>query len=308
MEAVEDRYDADAERASARAWLHRWRGHHVAPVEQLVALKAGATVSVVIPALDEQTTVAGVVGPVRELVEQGLVDELIVVDGGSSDDTRRVAEDAGARIVDLPAGAGGGKGGALRVGLAASSGDLLVFLDADVSPSYAQTVTSLLSPLLQQREVSFVKAAFDRPLVLDGVSHPGSGGRVTELMARPLLNAWWPALSGFVQPLSGELAVRRDLLAQVGFADGYAVEIAMLVDVLDLLGLEGMAQVDIGERIHRHHPDADLGRMASAVLLAAVSRRPDFPMPNPHLLQLRRLGEGWREVESTTDIGEVRRP
>jgi glucosyl-3-phosphoglycerate synthase len=165
-----------------------------------------------------------------------------------------------------------GKGGALWWAQQQSSGDLLVFLDADVLPSRAETVTRLLTPLLLEPGVQFVKAAFDRPLTVDGVLQHGSGGRVTELLARPLLNAWWPSLAGFVQPLAGELAARRDLLARLPFATGYGLEIAMLVDVLALVGLDAMAQADIGERHHRHHSDAALGRMSAQVLAAALDR------------------------------------
>jgi glucosyl-3-phosphoglycerate synthase len=170
-------------------------------------------------------------------------------------------------------------------------GDLLVFLDADVLPSRAATAARLLTPLLLDPSVAFVKAAFDRPLTVDGVLQHGSGGRVTELLARPLINAWWPALAGFVQPLSGELAARRDLLSRLPFATGYGLELAMLVDVLDLVGLDAMAQVDIGERHHRHHSDAALGRMSAEVLAAALDR---LGLPQgDRLLQFSRSADGF---------------
>jgi glucosyl-3-phosphoglycerate synthase len=257
-------------------WQHRsvWPA---LPVAELVGLKRGRTVSVAVPALNEASTVAGVVRPlVDELVAVGLVDEVLVIDARSTDGTAEVATSAGARVVTVPEHERGfaltGKGGALWWGQQQAIGDLLVFLDADVVPSRAASATALLTPLLLEPEVRFVKAAFDRPLTVDGVLHHGSGGRVTEMLARPILNAWWPALAGFVQPLSGELAATRELLSQLHFATGYALEIAMLVDVLELAGLDAMAQADIGERQHRHQSDAALSRMAAEVLAAALDR------------------------------------
>ena len=245
------------------------------PLDELVALKADRSISVLVPALNEAATVAGVITPlVHEL--SALVDEVVVVAGGSTDRTPELAAAAGARVLRLPALAHGhaprGKGGALWWAQQHVAGDLIVFLDADVLPSRAATATRLLTPLLLEPGVQFVKAAFDRPLTVDGVLQHGSGGRVTELLARPLLNAWWPPLAGFVQPLSGELAVRRELLARLPFATGYGLEIGMLIDVLNLIGLEAMAQSDIGERRHRHHSDAALGRMSAEVLATALDR------------------------------------
>jgi glucosyl-3-phosphoglycerate synthase len=211
---------------------------------------------------------------VDELVPAGLVDEVLVVDGRSTDGTAELAEAAGARVLALPEDpALSGKGGALWWAQQQATGDLLVFLDADVAPSRAETAVALLTPLLMTPAVQFVKAAFDRPLTVDGVLHHGSGGRVTELLARPLLNAWWPELAGFVQPLSGELAATRCLLQRLPFATGYGLEIGMLIDVFELIGIDAMAQADIGERRHRHHSDAALGRMSAQVLAAALRRR-----------------------------------
>jgi glucosyl-3-phosphoglycerate synthase len=285
-------------------WWQRRSVWPAVPVSSLVAAKRGRTVSVVIPALQEAETVAGVVGPLHdELVPAGLVDEVVVVDGGSTDGTAGIAERAGARVLHLPEECHGyhprGKGGALWWAQQHAEGDVLVFLDADVVPSRAQTAVALLTPLLLDEGVQFVKAAFDRPLTVDGVLHRGSGGRVTEMLARPLLNAWWPELSGFVQPLAGELAATRALLAEVPCATGYALEIAMLVDVLRLVGIEAMAQADIGERQHRHQSDEALGRLAGEILAAAIDRRGAGPRADT-LLQFRRDGAGFAAV--TTDV------
>lgn len=259
------------------SWWRRRASWPTLPLADLAARKGDLTVSVLVPALNEAATVQGVIGPlVDDLVASALVDEVLVIDGGSVDDTAALAQNAGARVLRLPRTFSGhaltGKGGALWWGQQQADGDLLVFLDADVEPSRSATAAALLTPLLLEPKVQLVKAAFDRPLTVDGVLQHGSGGRVTEMLARPLLNAWWPQLAGFVQPLSGELAARRTLLQRLPFATGYGLEIAMLIDVLDLVGLDAMAQVDIGERHHRHHSDAALGRMSAEVLAAAMDR------------------------------------
>jgi glucosyl-3-phosphoglycerate synthase len=297
--------DADA----LTTWWQRRTSWPAVPVATLADRKGSRTVSVVIPALNEAATVAGVVGPlVDELVPPGLVDEVVVVDGGSTDGTAELAAAAGARVLHLPEECHGytprGKGGALWWAQQHATGDLLVFLDADVEPSRAQTAVALLTPLLLDDGVQFVKAAFDRPLTVDGILHRGSGGRVTEMLARPLLNAWWPELAGFVQPLSGELAATADLLARVPFATGYALEIAMLIDVLRLVGVEAMAQADIGERQHRHQSDEALGRMAAEVLAAALDRHAGGPHADL-LHQYRRAGAGFTAITSEVHVGSL---
>ncbi|MGB8651143.1 MAG: glucosyl-3-phosphoglycerate synthase [Mycobacteriales bacterium] len=290
-------------------WWRQRSTWPVLPVADLVARKGDRRVSVVVPALNEAATVAGVVSPlVQDLQPAGLVDEVLVVDGGSTDGTADLAAAAGARVLALPASAAGhhlrGKGGALWWAQQQALGDLLVFLDADVLPSRSETAVRLLTPLLVEPEVQFVKAAFDRPLTVDGVLHRGSGGRVTEMLARPLLNAWWPPLAGFVQPLAGELAATRELLFRLPFATGYALEIAMLVDVLALVGLDAMAQADIGERHHRHQSDAALGRMSAEVLAAALDRRP----PSSHgdrLVQFTRSESGFEPHLSRVEVASL---
>lgn len=288
------------------SWWRRRASWPTLPVADLVALKGDRTVSVLVPALNEQATVEGVLGPLlQDLVPAGLVDEVLLIDGGSSDETAPRAAAAGASVLHLPESFQGyplsGKGGALWWGQQQAHGDLLVFLDADVEPSRSATASALLTPLLVESRVQFVKAAFDRPLTVDGVLQHGSGGRVTEMLARPLLNAWWPALAGFVQPLSGELAVRRSLLERLPFATGYGLEIAMLIDVLDLVGLDAMGQVDIGERHHRHHSDAALGRMSAEVLAAAMNRR-GVPIAD-RLVQFSRGASGFDAATSQVHVG-----
>lgn len=249
------------------------------PAGELLTAKGNNSVSVVIPARDEECTVGSIVATVRqELVERvPLVDEILVVDSRSSDRTAEVAAAAGARVVSQDTVLGwlprrDGKGEALWKGLVASEGDLVVFIDADLHGFSSDFVTGLLGPLLTDPAVAYVKGFYYRPFdnqahtVLDG------GGRVTELVARPLLNMYWPGLAGFVQPLAGEYAGRRAVLEQVPFVTGYGVELGMLVDVLELVGLDAMAQVDLGCRRHTHQDNEALGRMAGQIMLTAFER------------------------------------
>lgn len=240
---------------------------------------ADVSVSVVVPARDEEATVGDVVASLRRLgmQEARLIDELLVVDGGSRDGTAEAASDAGARVLrqaEILPGAGDapGKGEALWKGLAATTGDLVVFVDADLTAVHRGLLTGLLGPLLHEPRIGFVKAAYDRPLQLGGTLHPDQGGRVTELMARPLIASFWPELGWLTQPLSGEYAGRRRLLERIPFVQGYGVELAMLVDLVDLAGGAVLAEVDLGRRTHDHQPLESLGRMATEILHVALAR------------------------------------
>ncbi|HEX5541431.1 MAG TPA: glucosyl-3-phosphoglycerate synthase [Micromonospora sp.] len=250
-----------------------WTAH------QLLAEKGDDKVSVVIPARDEETTVGAITATIRShLVEQiPLVDELIVVDSRSTDDTAAVAAAAGATVVSQDEMTRGlprleGKGDALWAGLAAAEGDVVVFVDADLREFRPHFVTGLLGPLLTDASVAFVKGFYHRPLVGSAGVEPEGGGRVTELVARPLLNLFWPELAGFIQPLAGEYAGRRATLERLPFVSGYGVETAMLIDLLELVGLDALAQVDLGERLHRHQDTEALGRMSAQIILTAWSR------------------------------------
>lgn len=265
---------------STLARVGDWFGLHTSsavdwPLDALLLAKGSTTVSVVLPARDEERTVGDIVEVIRrDLVEDiPLVDEIVVVDSRSTDATAERAADAGARVVrqdavlpDLPPLSG--KGEALWKGLAASTGEIVVFVDADLHNFGAHFVTGLIGPLLTEPEIQFVKGAYERPLA----GRRGEGGRVTELVARPLLNLFWPELAGFVQPLGGEYAARRTVLERVPFVTEYGVEFALLVDLRELVGLDAMAQVDLGAREHSHQSTAALGRMAGQILLTAWSR------------------------------------
>jgi glucosyl-3-phosphoglycerate synthase len=266
------------------AGLSRWFAARTSTGEDwdrraLARAKQGTTVSVVLPARDEAATVGHIVDRLRrDLVEAvPLVDEVVVIDSGSTDDTARIAGSAGARVFRqdqvLPeVGDRAGKGEALWKSLHVTTGDVVTFIDADLRDFDPQFAVGLLGPLLTDRSVDFVKGFYDRPLEDGAALLPAGGGRVTELVARPLLNLHWPRLAGFVQPLAGEYAARRSLLERIPFVSGYGVEIAMLVDILEEGGLMPMAQVDLGSRRHRNSSDAELGRMAAQVYLALFSR------------------------------------
>ncbi len=241
--------------------------------------RAGRSVSVCIPARDEASTVGSVV---RAVVQpflsghggNGLVDEVIVLDDGSGDDTAEQAADAGARVVPGPGGSGG-KGEAMGAALAAASGDVVVFLDADVANTTPAFVTSLLGPLLTTEHVALVKGFYTRPIH----GEPTGGGRVTELVARPVLELLFPELSWVRQPLAGETAAHRWVFEKLGFASGYGVELGLLIDVAQSLGADRLAQVDLGERIHRNRPLHELRPQAVDVLRAALERVPPSALP-----------------------------
>ncbi|MBB4910641.1 glucosyl-3-phosphoglycerate synthase [Actinophytocola algeriensis] len=262
------------------AWLRR-RTSSVRdwPLPTLVAAKGSTRISVVLPALDEQATVGTLVRVIRDqLVDRhGLVDELVVMDSGSTDDTAAVARAAGARVVHREEVLPGfdplpGKGEVLWRSVAATTGDIVVFVDSDLYDFDPAFVTGLVGPLLRDPKVQFVKAAYNRPLRTGGSTEPHGGGRVTEILVRPLINVFWPELAGFVQPLAGEYAVRRSVLERLPFSTGYGVELGLLVDALRAVGLDGLAQVDLVERKHRNSGIGRLGRMAGEIVQVALAR------------------------------------
>src|SRR4051794_27022439 len=250
-------------RPDARAWFrHRTTsapGLSAIDAEALLRAKrrGGHRVSVVLPARNEEATVGHLVAELHDhwVRSMPLVDELMVIDSDSTDATAVVARAAGADVVAttdvLPAhGTRTGKGEALWKSLAATTGDVVVFLDADLLGDVGHYVPALLTPLLLDPTVAFVKGCYTRPLAVEGAEQPVGGGRVTELTARPLLNALWPELAGVVQPLGGEYAGRRSVLEQVPFVSGYGVDVGLLIDLAQLCGLAALAQVDLGVRRH----------------------------------------------------------
>ncbi len=249
------------------------------PLARVAAAKSDATVAVVLPARDEEATVGEIVAAIRAELCGGptpLVDEVIVVDSASRDATASVAAESGARVVGLGDAVGHlaprpGKGEAMWRGVAATDADVVVFVDADLQSFDAAFVVALLGPLLADPDVQFVKAAYDRPPM--DPSLPGNGGgRVTELMARPWLSAFWPELSGVLQPLAGEYAARTALLRRLPFRCGYGVDLGLLLDTYRVAGLDAIAQVDLRRRWHRHSDLPSLGRMAAEVMHTALDR------------------------------------
>jgi glucosyl-3-phosphoglycerate synthase len=302
----------DVERwLKARSWSAADR-----PPARLLAAKralgARGTVSVVLAALNEEATVGAIVAAIRaELMAPGgagaaggdpgggaLVDELVVMDSGSTDRTAEVAAAAGARVVHrddvLPrVPAARGKGEVLWRSLLVTRGEIVCFVDADLKDFDTAFVSGIVGPLLTDPDVDLVKGVYDRPLDAGAGAGPGGqGGRVTELVARPLLNLHWPLLAGFVQPLGGEYAARRSLLERLPFPVGYGVELGLLVDALHTVGLDALAQVDVGVRRHRHQDDRALGRMAAAIYRTAQLRLARGHLVRPRLTQFERGADG----------------
>jgi glucosyl-3-phosphoglycerate synthase len=263
-------------------------------------------VSVCLPARDEAATIGPIVAAVRrDLIERnGLVDEIVVIDDGSHDDTARIAEAEGARVVaeaailpELPSGSG--KGNALWKSLYACRGDIICWLDADIRNFDSAFVSRLVQPLLDDPHVRFTKAYYHRPLH----GEPSGGGRVTELVARPLISHWFPSLREIIQPLSGEYAGRREILESLPFVEGWGVELGLLVDLTQRFGADVITQVDLGVREHRNRPVEDLGPQALAILLAAL-RRAGVGDVAPLAAELVRFDDEHQRVEVPVEVRE----
>jgi glucosyl-3-phosphoglycerate synthase len=255
--------------------MHLSFHHSQFPLASLVEAKRGRRVSVCLPAKDEAATIGRVVDVLRAtLVERfPLVDELVVVDDGSTDATAAVARAAGADVVTAGGvlseyGSDGGKGQAMWKAVHVTSGDVVAFCDADIVNFGPEFVMGTVGPLLTRDDVSFVKGYYHRPL--DG--RPGEGGRVTELVARPIISLLFPHLATLIQPLAGECAGRREVLERVPFVGGYGVDLGLLIDIAERFGNGAIAQCDLGERVHRNRPLSDLGPQAMAILQLALTR------------------------------------
>jgi nucleotide-binding universal stress UspA family protein len=272
---------------SVPARVDRWFGessfHHseFSDLKRLVELKVkqGKTISAVLPTLNEGATIGPIVRAARRALMEAvpLVDELIVIDSDSTDDTVAVAESEGARVVRhsevLPRyGSYRGKGEALWKSLFETTGDLIAWSDTDIQDWHPRFFYGTLGPLLTEPRIGYVKAYYQRPIVEGGLLKEGGGGRVTELVARPLINLFFPELSGYIQPLAGEYAGRREHLEQIPFFTGYAVEIGHLIDLSQRLGLNGFGQVDLDIRIHRNQELEGLSRMSFVILQAVIKR------------------------------------
>ena len=299
MTVLSDRVD---ELATYEVAEHRWLTDRSWSrpdwsIAELVAAKRGRTVSVVLPALNEEETGASVVETITPLLG-GLVDELIVLDSGSTDDTEIRAVAAGARVVsrevalpEVPPQPG--KGEVLWRSLAATTGDLIAFVDSDLIDPDPMFVPKLLGPLLTTEGVHLVKGS--------GKEDANGGGRVTELVARPLLASLRPELMCLYQPLGGEYAGTRELLTAVPFAPGYGVEIGLLIDTYDRLGLDAIAQVNLGVRTHRNRPLTELASMSRQVIGTLLSRC-GVPDSGVGLTQFFADGEDYTPRTSTVSL------
>jgi glucosyl-3-phosphoglycerate synthase len=296
---------------AAEEWAKARTFHHSLYPVARIASEREESVSVCLPARECAGTVGQIVDALARLREAGAIDEVVVVDAASEDGTARVAERAGARVVqegELMAELGSvlGKGDAMWRALPVLSGELVVFLDADSEDFSEHFATGLLGPLVCEPGVGFVKAFYRRPFEHGGISLPDGGGRVNHLMARPALALFYPALSAVRQPLAGEVAARREVLERIPFATGYGVEIAMLIDVWREIGLDGMAQVDLEVHRNRHQALPALSEMSETVL-AAILRR----LVSEGRLSMDGIGVRSRagSAGETEDVGEpVERP
>ena len=254
-----------------------------ADLEQLAARKQeqGLTISLALPALNEEQTIGKVIRSIQRALQQRvpLLDEIVLMDSTSSDRTRQIAEDLGVPVYIhqqvLPQyGPRDGKGEALWKSLYVTRGDVVLWIDTDIVNIHPRFVYGLLGPLLSRRDLMFVKGYYLRPVRVGRRMQAGGGGRVTELTARPLLNLFYPALSGLIQPLSGEFGGRRLALEQLPFSSGYGVETGLLIDLLEQFGLGAIGQVDLVERIHHNQPLTALSMMSFAII-QTVTRKLD---------------------------------
>jgi glucosyl-3-phosphoglycerate synthase len=265
--------------------VERWFERHTfydppPPVDQLISAKGTSSIAVCLPALDEERTVGDICSVITsDLVTAGLVERLVVIDSGSTDATSEVARRSGAEVFraselvpEAPAIASPGKGESLWKSLAVVDTDIIVWIDSDTRNFTSSFVTALIAPLLDNPELVFTKAFYDRPLHgSEGLLAMG-GARVTEIGVRPLINLFYPELAGFIQPLSGEYAGRREALLDISFGAGYDVDLLMLIELVERIGLPAMAQVDLGSRLHRNRDVPSLGRMSFEIVRTMLGR------------------------------------
>ncbi len=264
-------------------WLKKNTFHHSNfwDLKQLVEAKkkSGLSVSLCIPTLNEEKTIGKEIILFKSelMTRYPLLDEIAVVDSGSSDRTREVAAQFGADVYlasDILPEMGNkrGKGENLWKAIYQLKGDIIIYIDADIKNIRPWFVYGLLGPLLYRPEIQYVKAFYDRPLAFSQGIRPSGGGRVTEILVRPLFSLFFPELTVLVQPLSGEYAVRRKVLESIPFPIGYGVETSHILDVYSKWGLSAFAQTDLDQRVHRNQETRDLGKMAFGILQTFLSR------------------------------------
>lgn len=264
-------------------WIDKNTYHHSQfwELKRLVEAKEkqNLTISLCLPTLNEEKTIGKEIIIFKsELMKRyPLIDEIAVIDSGSEDDTLKVAKNYGADTYlasdILPhLEPKKGKGENLWKAIHQLKGDIIVYVDADISNIHPRFVYGLVAPLIYREEVKYVKAFYDRPLAFSGNVRASGGGRVTEILVRPLFSLFFPELTAIIQPLSGEYAVRREVLDQIAFPIGYGVETSHLIDVYHRYGLEAFAQTDLDKRVHENKPTQALGKMSFGILQTFVKR------------------------------------
>ncbi len=213
----------------------------------------------------------------KELYQEGLLDEVIVIDSGSTDSTLEIVKSIGFKIIRhknilKKYGTNQGKGEALWKSLHVLNGDIIAWCDSDIKNFHSKIIYGILGPLIMYDEILLVKAFYRRPLKIDGSYMKSEGGRVTEILVRPILNLFYPELSRILQPLAGEYAARREILEQIPFFTGYGVETGILIDVYEKFGLDKIGQVDVIRRIHKNQPLSALSKMAFGILQAVLEK------------------------------------
>ncbi|MFC1468013.1 glucosyl-3-phosphoglycerate synthase [Verrucomicrobiota bacterium] len=308
---------------SLKKWIDNNTFHHSQfwDLKKLVEEKErqGLKISLCLPTLNEENTIGKEIVIFKsELMDRyPLVDEIAVIDSGSSDKTREISEAFGADVYlsgdILPQyGEKKGKGENLWKAVYQLEGDIIVYVDADIRNIHPRFAYGLIGPLIYRPEVSYVKAFYDRPLAFSQGVRPSGGGRVTEILVRPLFSLFFPELTGLVQPLSGEYAVRREVLEDIAFPIGYGVETAHLLDVWEKWGMEAIAQTDLDQRVHRNQSTRALGKMAFGILRAFMKRAQEMDVVtckhemNAILRQFQAVDERFEQVEY--NIVEEERP
>lgn len=304
-------------------WLESNTFHHSRFWDLLRLIKRkeelGLTISLCIPTLNEEKTIGKEVVMFKSELQDRypLLDEIAVIDSGSMDRTMETASAFGADVYSaadiLPEqGFKRGKGENLWKAVYQLKGDIIVYVDADITNIHPRFVYGLVAPLIYRQEILYVKSFYDRPLALSGEIRPSGGGRVTEILVRPLFSLFFPELTAIIQPLSGEYAVRRSVLEEIPFPIGYGVETSHLIDVYSKHGLEAFGQTDLDRRVHRHQETRDLGKMSFGILQTFIKRLQDrglagdFPELTSNLRQFQARENHYEQI--IHEIVEEERP
>ncbi len=275
------RDERDDKRWERWFWENTYHNSRFSDIDELIEKKKerDLSISVGIPTLNEEDTIGDILEEVKKPLqnEKPLVDQIAVIDSDSTDNTREIARDMGVEVFNSTnyrdqTGFIKGKGVNLWLSLNLLDGDVICWVDADIENFHPKFIYGLVGPVLRQDDIEFVKAFYERPIKVSGELKPTGGGRVTELLARPVFNIFFPELSYFVQPLSGEYAGLRSILESIPFFPGYGVETGMLIDLTHHYGLHKIAQVNLDTRVHHNQPLSGLRKMAFRILQVVLLR------------------------------------